>query len=39
MAQGISLRRALVAIGTAMALVAISVGQALAGGGSPPFPK
>ncbi len=39
MSQLTSIRRAVVAIGTAMALVAISVGQALASGGTGPFPK
>jgi hypothetical protein len=39
MSRSTSLRSALVAIATAMALVAISVGQVFASGGSGPFPK
>jgi hypothetical protein len=34
-----SMRRVAVALGTALALVAISVGQAIASGGTGPFPK
>jgi hypothetical protein len=39
MSKSISLRSTLVAIGTALALVAISVGQVFASGGSGPFPR
>ena len=34
-----TLRRVIAALGTGLALVALSVGQALASGGSGPFPK